>query len=106
MNRIREWWDGQATNKRVILIASAVGGLIALIGFIAWANTPEYGPLYTGLSASDANTISEKLHEWNVPYHLLAGGTAIEVPQAQHDDVMLKLAGQNIQPTNGDAAWG
>ncbi len=106
INRIREWWEGQSTNSRVILGASAVGGLIALIGFITWANTPEYGPLYTGLSATDANTISDKLHEWNIPYHLLAGGTAIEVPQAQHDEVRLKLAGQNIQPTNGDAAWG
>ena len=106
INRIREWWDAQAMNNRVILAASAVGGLIALIGFIVWANTPEYGPLYSGLSATDANTISEKLREWNVPFRLLAGGTAIEVPQAQHDEVMLKLAGQNIQPTNADASWG
>jgi flagellar M-ring protein FliF len=106
LNRIRDWWEGQATTNRAILIASGVGGVIALIGFIVWANTPEYGPLYTGLSASDANTITDKLKEWNVPFHLLAGGTAIEVPQAQHDEVMLKLAGQNIQPTNAEASWG
>jgi flagellar M-ring protein FliF len=106
INRIREWWDGQAGNNRVILVASAVGGLIALIGFIAWANTPEYGPLYSGLSAADANTITDKLKESNVPYRLSAGGTAIEIPQAQHDEVMLKLASLNIQPSNGDAAWG
>jgi flagellar M-ring protein FliF len=106
LNRFRDWWDGQAATNRVIVIASAVGSVIALIGFIVWANTPEYGPLYTGLSASDANTITDKLKEWNVPFHLLAGGTAIEVPQAQHDEVMLKLAGQNIQPTNAEASWG
>jgi flagellar M-ring protein FliF len=106
INRIRDWWEAQTGNNRVILVASAVGGLIALIGFITWANTPEYGPLYSGLTASDANTITDKLHEWNIPYRLLAGGTAIEVPQTQHDEVLLKLAGQNIQPTNGDASWG
>jgi flagellar M-ring protein FliF len=106
LNRIRDWWDGQASTNRAILIASGVGGIIALIGFVVWANTPEYGPLYTGLSASDANTITDKLKEWNVPFHLMAGGTAIEVPQAQHDEVMLKLAGQNIQPTNAEASWG
>ena len=106
INRIRDWWEAQASTNRIIVIASAVGSLVALIGFIAWANTPDYGPLYTGLTANDANTISDKLKEWNVPFRLLAGGTAIEVPQTQHDEVMLKLAGQNIQPTNGDAAWG
>src|SRR5205085_2110884 len=66
----------------------------------------EYGPLYSGLSASDANIITEKLKESNVPYRLSAGGTAVEVPQALHDEVMLKLASLNIQPTNGDASWG
>ena len=106
INRIRDWWGGQAMNNRVILAASAIGGLIALIGFITWANTPEYRLLYTGLSATDANTITDKLKESNVPYRLSAGGSAIEVPQAQHDEVMLKLASLNIQPTNGDAAWG
>jgi flagellar M-ring protein FliF len=82
-----------------------VGGLIALIGFVTWANTPEYGPLISGLSATDANTITDKLKELSVPYRLSAGGTAIEIPQTQHDEVLIKLAPLNIQPSNGDAAW-
>ena len=27
MNRLRDWWEGLGLNNRVILIASAVGGL-------------------------------------------------------------------------------
>ena len=106
MNRFRDWWDGLAMNNRVILGASVAGALIALIGFVTWANTPEYRLLYTGLSATDANTITDKLKESNVPYRLSSGGSAIEVPQSQHDETMLKLATLNIQPSNGDAAWG
>lgn len=92
-------------NNRVILIASAVGGLVALIGFIAWAGTPEYVPLFSGLSAQDSNAITDKLKESGVPYRLQAGGTAIEVPAQQHDELLIKLVGQGL-PAQSSAVPG
>src|SRR5689334_13082425 len=105
MNRLREWWEGLGLNNRIILIASAVGGLVALIGFIAWAGTPEYVPLFSGLSAQDSNSITEKLKESGVSYRLQAGGTAIEVPAAQHDELLIKLIGQGL-PAQSSAVPG
>src|ERR1051325_1610692 len=105
MNRLRDWWDGLGLNNRIILIASAVGGLVALIGFIAWASTPEYVPLFSGLSAQDSNAITDKLRESGVPYRLQAGGTAIEVPASQHDELLIKVIGQGL-PTQSSAVPG
>src|SRR5262249_38670957 len=67
--------------------------------------TPEYVPLFSGLSAQDSNSITEKLKESGVPYRLQAGGTAIEVPASQHDELLIKLIGQGL-PTQSSAVPG
>jgi flagellar M-ring protein FliF len=95
-NRVREWWEGLGRNNQIILGASSLGVIIALIGFITWANTPEYVPLFSNLSAQDANAITDKLNQSNVPYRLLPGGSAIEVPAQKRDEVRMKLISQGL----------
>ncbi len=80
IQRARELWEGLGRQNQIVLVVSSLGVLIALIGFIAWASTPEYVPLFSNLSAQDANAISDKLKEGNIPFRLQQGGTAIEVP--------------------------
>ena len=60
LNRAREWWERLGRTNQITLALTTLGVLVALIGFVAWAGTPEYTPLFSNLSAQDANAITEK----------------------------------------------
>ena len=61
LDRAREWWEQLGRTNQLTLGLTTVGVLIALIGFVTWAGTPDYVPLFSNLSAQDANAIAEKL---------------------------------------------
>ena len=94
--RARETWDRLGRNNQIIVVVASFGLLIALIGFISWADTPDYVPLFSNLSAQDANAITEKLSAANVPYRITQGGAEIEVPQQDHDQWQMKLLSENL----------
>ncbi len=106
LNRARELWEGLGRNNQIILAASSLGVLVALIGFIAWASTPEYVPLFSNLSAQDANSITDKLNEAGIPFRRQQGGTAIEVPAQSRDEMRMKLISQGLpQQTSGTLGY-
>jgi flagellar M-ring protein FliF len=96
INRVRTWWEGLTRNNQIILVASTLGVLISLIGFVSWASTPEYVPLFSDLSAQDASAITDKLREQNVPYRLTRSGTGVEVPSQKRDELRMKLLSEGL----------
>ena len=96
LNRAREWWEGLGRSNQVMFVATSLAVVIALVGFVAWASTPEYVPLFSNLSAQDAVAITDKLKESGVPYHLIANGSAVEVPAQKRDEMHMKLAGMGL----------
>ena len=107
LNRVREWWEGLGRSNQMIAGGAAVASVVALIGFIAWAGTPEYVPLFSNLSAQDASAITEKLKEANVPYRLSNSGSVIEVPAQKRDEMRMKLVSENLpQDTSAQIGYG
>ena len=96
MNRARDWWEGLGRNNQIILVATTLSVIIALVGFVTWASTPEYVPLFSNLNAQDEAAISDKLRESNVSFRLQQGGTAIEVPAQVRDEVRMKIMSQGL----------
>ncbi len=105
MNRARDWWEGLGRNNQIILVATSLSVVIALVGFVAWASTPEYVPLFSNLNAQDEAAISDKLRESNVPFRLQQGGTAIEVSAQVRDEVRMKMVSQGL-PHEASATLG
>ncbi len=106
LNRLRDWWESLGRNNQIVLVASSLGGMVALIGFVAWASTPEYVPLFSNLGAADATAITQKLKEHNVPYKLNGNGTSIEVPAQNHDEMLMTLVGEGLpQQANATPGW-
>ena len=81
----------------VIGIAALVLGGIALASFLGKAS---YAPLFTGLAAADASSITDQLQTDGVPYQLTDGGASILVPQDKVYSERLKAASNNLPSSN------
>ncbi len=108
LEQLRDKWISFGRNNQIILVATSVASLIALIGFLTWANMPEYTVLFDNLSPKDANAISDKLKEQGVAYKLGSGGTTLSVPVQKRDELRLKLISDGLpaETANAPAADG
>src|SRR5699024_6108055 len=74
-------------------IAVLVLGAVALT---SWISRPTYAPLFTGLSAEDANTIVDQLRTNGVAYELTDGGSTVLVPEDSVYDQRLQAAAAGL----------
>ena len=85
--------------------AISVLGTLALLlgGFMVfrWASTPEYGPLFSNLSSTDASAIVDELDAKGTPYELADGGNTVMVPRDQVYATRIALSGEGL-PANSD----
>lgn len=103
LNQLRDKWNGLGRNNQIILVATSAASLVALIGFLFWANAPEYTVLFDNLSPKDANAISDKLKEQGVAYKLGSGGTTLSVPVQKRDELRLKLISDGLPAETANA---
>ncbi|HAM25366.1 MAG TPA: flagellar M-ring protein FliF [Microbacteriaceae bacterium] len=89
---IREFTIAQRT-VAIIGVAVLTLGIVALT---FWITKPSYTPLFSGLSATDANTIVEQLRTDGVEYEITNGGGTIMVPEANVYDERLKAAAAGL----------
>ncbi|HEY0259150.1 MAG TPA: flagellar basal-body MS-ring/collar protein FliF [Lacisediminihabitans sp.] len=89
---IREFTVAQRT-VAIIGLAVLVLGTVALV---SWMARPSYSPLFSGVSAADANSIVEQLRTDGVPYQLGDGGATILVPEKDVYDERLKSAAAGL----------
>ena len=64
--------------KTITIIGVAVLAL-GIVMLTSWLTKPAYTPLFSGLSAADANTIVEQLKTDGVPYEIANGGGTVMV---------------------------
>ncbi|MHB1415599.1 MAG: flagellar basal-body MS-ring/collar protein FliF [Chloroflexota bacterium] len=93
-------WSRLTLGRRVALVTAVVGLAIVVVGFLGWAQNPEYATLYTNMEEKDAADVVAKLKEAKVPYQLAADGTTVRVPASKVYEVRLQLAAEGL-PTGG-----
>ncbi len=89
---LKSFTAGQRTVALIGVAVLILGG----VAFGTWATKPSYTPLFSGLSAADANTIVEQLRTDGVDYELANGGATIMVPEDQVYDQRLKSAAAGL----------
>lgn len=96
MEQLSRIWQSMTPGQRARLAATLALVAGCTIALTIWAVRPNYALLYSDLSPEDAAAIAEYLRENKVPYRLIAGGTAIEVPQQRVYDLRLKTASKGL----------
>ena len=90
------FWQKLSRPQKVILIVAPLLVLTALSTLIYWASRPEYVPLFSKITTTEAGQITQKLKDLKIGYTLEDGGTTILVPQKNLADARLELANAGV----------
>jgi flagellar M-ring protein FliF len=90
------------TPKQKIQVVLGVAATVGLVwGLSVYASRIRYGVLFSNLRSDDAGPVIAALKEKRVPYRLAPGGSSIEVPIEQVDEVRMELAGDGLPRGGG-----
>lgn len=93
---ITNMWSKLTTPQKFVLVAVPLVIAIALLVLVSWANKPQFVPIFTKISDSEAGAIKQKLQELKIEYQLTDNGSTILVPKQQASEVRLDLANSGL----------
>ncbi|GAA3338398.1 flagellar basal-body MS-ring/collar protein FliF [Curtobacterium pusillum] len=93
---VRGFSAAQRTIAILVVAALVLGG----IALASWLGKASYSPLFTGLAAADAASVTDQLQTDGVPYQLTDGGATILVPQGSVYSERLKAASNGLPSSN------
>lgn len=100
--RLRRTVAGFTVAQRTIAIIGIAGVALGVIALTTWLTRPNLTPLFSGLSASDANAVVEQLRSASVPYELADGGATILVPEEDVYDQRLTAAAAGLPSSDSE----
>ena len=100
--RARRAIAGFTMAQRTIAIIGLAVLALGIAALLSWAARPTMTPLFTGLSASDANAVVEQLRSASVSYELTDGGATVLVPEAEVYDQRLAAAAAGLPSDSTD----
>ncbi|MBI1749396.1 MAG: flagellar M-ring protein FliF [Acidobacteria bacterium] len=94
MEQFLAFFRGLTLQQRFLLLGGT--GLVAgtLWVFVALLGKADYKPLYSGMVPAEAQSLTRRLAEKNIPFELSSDGTSVRVPADQLDKTRLDLAAQ------------
>ncbi|MCU0154198.1 flagellar basal-body MS-ring/collar protein FliF [Curtobacterium poinsettiae] len=98
--RLSAYFKGFSAAQRTIAILAIAALVLGGIALASWLGKASYAPLFTGLAAADASSITDQLQTDGVPFQLTDGGATILVPQAQVYSERLKAASNGLPSSN------
>jgi flagellar M-ring protein FliF len=99
MNQLTQLWNRLSWGQRIAIFATAAAVIGGLLAFSHWNQERDFKPLFSGLAAEDAGTVTAKLKELGVEYRLNDADT-ISVPSDRVAEVRLQLASAGL-PKSG-----
>ncbi|SBN63353.1 flagellar M-ring protein FliF [Curtobacterium sp. 9128] len=98
--RLGAYVKGFSAAQRTIAILGVAALVLGGIALASWLGKPSYAPLFTGLAAADASSVTDQLTTDGVPFQLTDGGATILVPQSAVYTERLKAASNGLPSSN------
>jgi flagellar M-ring protein FliF len=92
-------WGRLNSSERLVLSASVLIILVALVVWISVARYPSYALLYGNLDPTDAGEVISQLQTRNIEYKIKDGGKSILVPDENVDELRISLAADGFSPS-------
>lgn len=96
LSQLQRAWGNLTAGQQRIIIGMGTVTVVGLALLISWASRPDFKPLFTNLTESDAAAVTAKLQERNVSFRLENGGTTILVPRSEVDALRLQMARDKV----------
>lgn len=104
LRRLGRFVAGFTIAQRTIAIIGIAVLVLGGVALFSWLSRPAYSPLFSGLSAADANAVVEQLRSASVPYELTDGGSTVLVPKEDVYDQRLAAASAGL-PTASSGGY-
>jgi len=91
--------DGFTRGQKAMLVVATAAAVLGAMVFLRWAGAPSWAPLYSGLPAGEAASVTEELDAQGVQYRL-EGGDTILVPRDAVYRTRLDLSAKGL-PADG-----
>lgn len=96
----KQFWASRSGRQKTLLLGGAGATILLLTFFARILGTPDYKPLFTGLEAADAQTLSTQLDAQGIPHQLSSDGKTLSVPADKLDAARMQTAAQG-EPHSG-----
>ncbi|MEM6986385.1 MAG: flagellar basal-body MS-ring/collar protein FliF, partial [Pseudomonadota bacterium] len=94
------WRDAPVLRQIGVLVALAAVVAIG-VGVALWSQEPNYRPLFSELSGSDAVSVTDALTASGVPFRIESSTGTVMVPAEQINDVRMRLSAMGLPETAG-----
>lgn len=102
LEQARAYWAGLSAGRRIGVVLSFLGVLLALGAVVYLSPGARYTALGAGaLPPEEVSAIRARLTGDGIPFRLTGGGTGIEVPDERHAEAVVSLAGAGIPARGG-----
>ncbi len=94
--QLNEFYQSLSTSQKIKIGVSGLLVIAAIALMVFFTSKPEYTPLYSNLTTSDAGSMTQKLDELKIPWKNTNGNeegkTTILVPKEYYDKAKMNLA--------------
>ncbi len=93
---LKTWWEGATAANRALAIGMAALIVIALIVAGSLAASPDYTPIYHGVSGKDASLIDATLREQSITMHFDDKDGTVSVPSKDESKAVMAVEAAGI----------
>lgn len=99
---LKTWWEGATAPNRALAVGMAVVIVAALIVAGSMASSPDYRPIFHGVSGKDASAIEGILHEHSIAMRFDDKDGTVSVPSKDESNATMYVEAAGILSKDSD----